>query len=136
MGFSSLTSDSLILMILPCSGTVSAKFVGIQTHLSHRFCLTVDFPGLRRNGSSSQVINQGQDFLEQLPRHRNLGQLEGDVPAMTDDLGSNLDQLLPQRRQRPMLHLFRQSQRPHEVGKIVGQGMELKPDGVVAELAA
>ncbi len=56
-------------------------------------------------------------------------------PCLTT-LAPNLDQLLPQRRQRPMLHLFRQSPRPHEVGKIVGQGVKLEPDGVVAELAA
>ncbi len=35
-----------------------------------------------------------------------------------------------------MLDLLRQGQRPHEVGEIVGQGMKLEPDGVVAELAA
>ncbi len=35
-----------------------------------------------------------------------------------------------------MLHLLRQGQRPHDVGQIVGQGVKLGPDGVVAELAA
>ncbi len=35
-----------------------------------------------------------------------------------------------------MLNLLRQGQRPHEIGEIVGQGMKLKPDGVVAEPAA
>ncbi len=35
-----------------------------------------------------------------------------------------------------MLDLLWQSQRPHEVGEIVGQGVKLQPDGVVAELAA
>ncbi len=38
--------------------------------------------------------------------------------------------------QRPMLCLLRQSQRPHEVGQIVGQGVKLEPNGIVAELAA
>jgi len=53
------------------------------------------FLGLRRNGSSPQIIDQVQDFPEQFPRHRHLGQLERDVPAMADDLGSNLHQLFP-----------------------------------------
>ena len=72
-----------------------AIFVAIQTHLFRCFCRVVDPLGLRRNGSSSQVINQGQDFLEQASRHSNLGQLESDIAAMANDLGSDLHQLLP-----------------------------------------
>ncbi len=68
----------------------SADFVVIQTHPSCRFHLAVDVPGLRRSGSWSQIINQAQDFPEQFPRHRHLGQLERDVPAMADNLGSDL----------------------------------------------
>jgi len=63
----------------------------------------MDFLGLRRNGSWPQIINQAQDFPEQFPRHRNLGQLERDIAAMADHLGSDLDQFLPQRGQRPVL---------------------------------
>ena len=48
---------------------------------------------------------------------------------------TDLYQLLPQRGQRPVLDLLRQSQRPHEVGEIVGQGVKLQPDGVIAEPA-
>ena len=57
--------------------------------------LSVYFLGLRRNGSSSQIINQAQNFLEQLPWHSNLSQMESDVTTMADDLGADLDQLLP-----------------------------------------
>ncbi len=46
---------------------------GSHAHLSRRFYLTVDFLGLRRSGSWSQIINQAQDFSEQFPRHRHLG---------------------------------------------------------------
>jgi hypothetical protein len=49
------------------------KFSAIQTHPSSRFHLAVDFPGLRRSGSRSQIINQAQDFPEQFARHRHLG---------------------------------------------------------------
>ena len=55
---------------------------------------------------------------------------------MADHFGADLDQLLPQRGQRPVLDLLGQCQRPHEVGQIVGQGVKLEPNGSVAELAA
>ena len=50
-----------------------------------------------------------------------------------DDPGADLDQLLAQRGQRPLLDLLRQGQRAQEVGEVVGQGVELEPHGVVAE---
>ncbi len=69
----------------------SVIFLAIQTHLSCRFLLAIDCLSLRRSGPSSQIINQAQDFPEQFPRHRHLGQLERDVPAMADHLGTDLD---------------------------------------------
>jgi len=112
-------------------------------HFSHHpnaplpsFYFSVDFLDLRRDGPSSEIINQAQNFLEQVPRHGNLGQLESDIAAMADDLGPDLHQLLPQRGQRPMLHLPRQSQGPHEVAQIIGQGVKLETNFVVAELVA
>ena len=45
-------------------------------------------------GRGAQPANQRQDFRKHLPRHRDLGQLEGDVAAVADDLGADLDQLL------------------------------------------
>ncbi len=72
-----------------------AKFFVIQTHLSCRFHLAVDFLGLRRSGSWSQIIDQAQYFSEQVPRHRHLGKLKSDVPTVPDHLGADLDQLLP-----------------------------------------
>lgn len=88
-------SDSPILVIWPCSEARSANFLVFQTHLSLRFYLAVDFLGLGRSGSWSQIINQNQDFLEQASRHRYLSQLERDVPPVTDDLGPDPHQLLP-----------------------------------------
>ena len=111
-------------------------FLAIQAHLPCHFHHVVDYPGLRRDGSSAQIINQTQYFLEQTFWHANLGQLEGDIAAMTNNLGPNLHQFLPQRGQRPMRNLFRQGQSPHEVGEVVGQGMKLEANLVIAELAA
>ena len=106
--FPTQLSDSQILVSWPCPEAHSGLFSNIQTHFSHRFCLAVDSLGLRRNGSSSEIINQAQDFLEQASRRRHLGQLEGNVPTMADHLGTDLDVLLPERRQRPVPDLLGQ----------------------------
>ncbi len=58
-------SDGLILEIDPRLEGHLPRFSAIQTHLSCRFQLAVDVPGLRRSGSWSQIINQEQDFPEQ-----------------------------------------------------------------------
>ncbi len=42
----------------------------------------VDFPGLRRSGIWSQIVDQAQDFLEQVLWHSHLGQLDRDVATM------------------------------------------------------
>ncbi len=84
-------SDGLILEIGSCPGGHLPRFSAIQTHPSCRFHLAVDFPGLRRSGSWSQIINQAQDFPEQVSRYCHLGQLERDIATMADDLS----QLLP-----------------------------------------
>ena len=55
---------------------------------------------------------------------------------MADHFRTDLHQLLPQRRERPVLDLLRQRKRPHEVGEIAGQDVKLEPNLVVAELAA
>ena len=81
----------MILGIGPSPEGHLTRYSAIQTHLSRLFHLAVDIPGLRRNGSSSQIIDQAQDFPEQFLRHGDLGQLERDVPAMADDLGADLE---------------------------------------------
>jgi hypothetical protein len=71
-----------------------------------------DFPASRRTSSvvcpsyslsassrwrgRPQSGDQRQDVREHLSRYRDLGQPEGDVAAMADDLGADLDQLLAQ----------------------------------------
>ncbi len=83
-------SDGLILVSgLGLEGH-SVIFLAIRTHLSCRFLLAVDFSGLRRSGSSSQIINQPQDYFKQASRNSHFGQLEGDVAAMSDNLGTDL----------------------------------------------
>ncbi len=53
---------------------------------------------------------------------------------MPDDLGSDLDQLLTQRSQRPRLHRLGQCQTPQEIAEVVGQGEQLKTDLIVREI--
>jgi len=52
------------------------------------------------------------------------------------NLGTDLDQLVTQRRQRPPLDRLGQRQGAHEVAEVLGQRMELQTNGIVAELAA
>ena len=59
-----------------------------------------------------------------------------DVPTMGDEPGSDLDRLIPQTGQRPVLDFLRQCQDPHEVGQIVREGVNLESHLVVAERAA
>ena len=49
---------------------------------------------------------------EQASRNRHFGQLKGDVAAMSNNLGTDLEELLPQRGQRPVLDLLRQYRLP------------------------
>ena len=69
-------------------------------------------------------------------RDGDLGHLEGDIAAMADDLGTDLDQLLLEAGQRPVPDRFRCRQGAQEVAEIVGERMELKPDGVGGERPA
>ena len=62
---------------------------------------------------------------EQVPRDRHLSQLKRHVMCVPRHLGPNLDQLLPQRRQRPVPYRFRQGQPPQEVAQVVGESVEL-----------
>ncbi len=84
----------MILVIGPRLEGHSVIFLAIQTHPSCRFLLAVDSLDLRRSGSSSQFIDPPQDFLKQVPGHRDFGQMERDVATVAHDLGANLDHLL------------------------------------------
>ena len=84
----------------------------------------------------AEPLDAIQDRCEQLMRHRDFGHLKGHVLGVPHHVGPDLDQLLPQRGQRPVLHGPRQCQPPQEVPEIVRQGEELKPRLVVFEVPA
>lgn len=83
-----------------------------------------------------QFGDQPQDLGEHHLRHGDLGHLESDIAAVADELGADLDQLLPQAGQRPLFDLLRCRQRAQEVAEIVGELMKLKPDGGGSERPA
>jgi hypothetical protein len=56
-----------------------------------------------RQLADESFSDEPQDLLEHLPWHRDLGHLDRDVAAIADDLGADIDQLLPQTRQGPRL---------------------------------
>ena len=63
-------------------------------------------------GPWPKIVDQLQDFPEQVPWHRHLDHLEGDVPAMADHLRTDLHEFLPKRGQQPVRYLLRQGQSP------------------------
>ena len=65
-----------------------------------------------------QAFDPAEDLGEQGARHRYLGQLEHHVAGVAHDPGADLDQLLAQCGQRPMLDPLRQGQRAQEVGEL------------------
>src|SRR3546814_6708479 len=60
------------------------------------------FPSVHCRDKSSQSSDPPQDVPEQIAAYGNFGRLERDVAAMSDDLGADLDQLIPDGGQRPM----------------------------------
>ena len=68
----------MILVIGPRLECHSVIFLAIQTHPSCRFHLAVDFPGLRRSGSSWQFIDPPQAFPKPIPGHGDFVQLKRD----------------------------------------------------------
>ncbi len=81
-------------------------------------------PSWRQRGRP-KPLNQMQDLSEQCSGNGDLCELKCDVAAMTYDLGTDLDQLLPERRQRPVLNRLRQHQGAQEVAEVIGERMEL-----------
>ena len=63
-----------------------------------------------------------EDSGEQSLRHGYLGQLERNVPRVPRYLCADLDQLLPQGGQRPVLYFTGQGQAPQEIRQVVGRG--------------
>ena len=60
-----------------------------------------------RQGSPPQPVDPARNFSEQSSGDGDLREPKGDVAAMADDLGPDLDELLPECGQRPMLHFLR-----------------------------
>ncbi len=89
-----------------------------------------------RQGSRPQSVNEMQDLGEQRSGDSDLCELEGDVPPVAHDLRADLDELLPECRQRPVLDILRQRQCAQEVAEIISERMKLKPDRIVAEAVA
>jgi hypothetical protein len=59
------------------------------------FVLSADTTRIKPELAGPKLSDQPQDFAEQIPWHRDLGHLE-------DDLGADLDELVPLARQRPV----------------------------------
>jgi len=73
------------------------------------------------HGGQAQAVDGLKNGAEQLSRHCHLRHLKDYPPAIAHHLGPDLDQLLPQRRQRPVPHRPGQDCLPQKVAQVVGQ---------------
>jgi len=76
----------------------------LRTHQSHRRLASAGVRWSCWGWLRSEPVDAVQDVGEQVTRDGDLGHLEDDVAAMAHDLRSVLYELLPQRRQRPLLY--------------------------------
>jgi hypothetical protein len=83
-----------------------------------------------------QFRDQAQDIGKEVSRDGDFRHLEGDVAAVAHHLRADLDQLLLQARQRPILDRFRRCQGAQEIAKIIGERMKLEPNGIGSERPA
>ena len=88
-----------------------------------------------RNRFSSEPIDAAQDISEQASWDCDLGHLKGYVAPVANDLAADLDQPVPERRHRPLLHGVGQGQGSQKVPEVVGKCVKLESDSIVSELA-
>src|SRR5262245_34809077 len=69
-------------------------------------------------------------------RASDLGHLEDNIAAMAHYLRADLDQLVLQGRQRPVLDRLRRRQRAQEIAEVVGERMKLQPHRIGGERSA
>ena len=86
--------------------------------------------------AAAAVRDKLQNLLDHLPWDCDLGHLEHDVAAVAHHLGADLDQLVLQGRQRPVLDRLRRRQRVQEVAEVVNQRMKLQTHRVGGERSA
>jgi hypothetical protein len=93
----------------------SSKSETPLTKSSFRNRLPIKAPGEMRSAQNARLrpscggqlwpepVNAAQDVGEHVLGNDNLGRLEGDIAPVANDLAANLDQFVPERRQRPVL---------------------------------
>jgi hypothetical protein len=107
------------------------RFVRIEAYLSHRQLHPVrGAPHAGAGGARSRAISNRMSW--NICRGTATSAIcENHIPAMADDLCADPDQLLAQTGQRPWLRRLRQ--RPHEIAKVVRQGMKLQANRIGGE---
>jgi len=69
-----------------------------------------------------QPFDPAQDQGEQQPRDHRFRQLEHHAPGVMHDFAADLDEFVPQRRERPVFHTRRQCQLSQEAGWAISAG--------------
>src|SRR5262249_26575236 len=81
-----------------------------------------------------QLRDEPQYLLEHWPWDGDLGHLEDNIAAVAHDFRADLDQLVLQTRQRPVLDRLRRRQRAQEIAEVVGERMKLEPHALAANV--
>ena len=76
-------------------------------------------------GDGCELSNPIQDRSVQPTRHRDLGKLKSHISSMAHHFATDLDQLVPQCRQGPVLHTRRQYQPSQKATEVVCQHVQL-----------
>ena len=86
--------------------------------------------------SFSLGVDRGEDGAYHRAGYGHLGQLEGDCAGVTDDAGTDFDQLELQAVQLPLGHFLGQLDAAQEGCEVVGQCVQLQAHFIVVELPA
>jgi len=84
----------------------------------------------RLDWRSAQTVDPRKNTGEDRPGQRDLGHLEDGIAGVPHKPGAGLDQALAERGQRPRADLAGRCEGAQEVGEVVGQGVNLEPDGI------
>jgi len=88
-----------------------------------------------RRRQQPQFRGKSQNLLEH-PCDGDLGHLEDNIAAVAHHLRADLDQLVLQTRQQPVLDRLRRRQRAQEIAEVAGERMKLKPRRIGCERSA
>ena len=119
----------------PAASVCSAQTISMRNPVFH-YLIHSSFTSRDPRRRNCQPCNPIKNRGEQSPWHSHFGQLERHVLGVACHLRPDLDELLSQRSERPVLNILRQCQSSQKVRQVVSQGKQLQARLIVLERAA